>query len=96
MGAPPHKLDSQFAELQKKYNAIAPKLMKLVPKGAGPRLQALAGLNDSSKAYMEIDFDALRTGGYNDLARAMEKSAEYSLEAGEKGLEALEVKLLIF
>ena len=92
MGAPRHKLDSRFAELQKKYNAIAPKLMKLVPKGAGPGLQALAGLGDSSKAYMEIDFDALRNGGYNDLARAMEKSAEYSLEAGEKGLEALEVK----
>ena len=71
MGAPPHKLDSQFAELQKKYHAIGPKLMKLVPKGAGPRLQALAGLNDSSKAYMEIDLDALRTGGYNDLARAI-------------------------
>ena len=35
MGAPRHKLDSRFADLQNKYHSIAPKLMKLVPKGAG-------------------------------------------------------------
>ena len=99
MGAPRHKLDSRFADLQKKYNAIAPKLMKLVPKGAGSGLAlnvgslgSLAGLGSSSQAYMEIDIDALRSASYDDLARAIEKSADFSLDAGEMGLKALEVK----
>ena len=95
MGAPQHKLDSRFANLQKKCNAIAPKLMKLVPKGAGSGLAlnvgSLAGLGSTSQAYMEIDMDALRSAGYDDLSRAIEKSADFSLEAGEMGLKALEV-----
>jgi len=90
------QLDSRFANLQKEYNTLAPELLKLVPQQAGTgfslnvgSLGSLAGLGTNVPAYMDIDINSLRAAGYTDLANALDKSADLSISAGEKGLKAL-------
>jgi len=90
------QLDSRFAKLQKEYSSLAPELLKLVPQQAGSgfslnvgSLGSLAGLGTNVPAYMDIDINSLRAAGYNDLASALDKSADLSISAGEKGLQAL-------
>ena len=92
------QLDSRFAKLQKEYNTLAPELLKLVPQQAGSgfslnvgSLGSMAGLGTNVPAYMDIDINSLRAAGYTDLANALDKSADLSISAGEKGLKALKV-----
>ena len=80
---------------------MAPELLKLVPQQAGSgfslnvgSLGPLAGLGTNVPAYMDIDINSLRAAGYNDLANALDKSADLSISAGEKGLQALKAKPL--
>ena len=40
---------------------------------------------------MDIDINLLRSAGYDNLADALDKSADLSLSAGEKGLKAPKV-----
>jgi len=87
--------------LQAEYNALAPKLLALIPEGAAIPgkfdldLNSLGGLMSIKKTpfpYSGVGpthFEAVRDYGYVELADRMEQSARSGLEAGRIGLQAL-------
>ena len=89
------QLDSRFAKLQNEYKSLAPELLKLLPQqgssGFSLPVGSLGSIGTNIPAYMDIDINLLRSAGYVNLANALDKSADLSLSAGEKGLKSLKV-----
>jgi len=78
--------DTRYAQLQKEYEALAPRLEEMGFGEIGSfgigNLGSLAGLN-------KLDTNALRRAGMTDLADSLDSLGEKSLAAGYKGLAAL-------
>ena len=90
-------MDSRFARLLNKYNALGPELLKILPKETTSGISlvdsigALDGFGTTIAAYKDIDFNSLKAAGYTELAESLENAADLGLVAGEIGLEALKV-----
>jgi len=78
--------DTRYAQLQKEYEALAPRLEEMGFGEIGSfgmgNLGPITGLN-------KLDTDALRRAGMTDLADSLDSLGEKSLAAGYKGLAAL-------
>jgi len=78
--------DTRYAQLQKEYEALAPRLEEMGFGEIGSfgmgNLGPITGLN-------KLDTDALRGAGMTDLADSLDSLGEKSLAAGYKGLAAL-------
>jgi len=78
--------DTRYAQLQKEYEALAPRLEEMGFGEIGSfgmgNLGPITGLN-------KLDTNALRRAGMTDLADSLDSLGEKSLAAGYKGLAAL-------
>jgi len=78
--------DTRYAQLQKEYEALAPRLEEMGFGEIGSfgmgNLGPITGLN-------KLDTNALRSAGMTDLADSLDSLGEKSLAAGYKGLAAL-------
>jgi len=78
--------DTRYAQLQKEYEALAPRLEEMGFGEIGSfgmgNLRPITGLN-------KLDTNALRRAGMTDLADSLDSLGEKSLAAGYKGLAAL-------
>jgi len=87
--------------LQAEYEALAPKLVAIIPEGVAVpdkfnfNLESLGGLlaiKNTPFPYSGVGpthFEAVRDYGYVELANRMEQSARTGLKAGRIGLQAL-------